>query len=130
MYMGEAPTTFHADGSLVSVMEARTSPQLQAVRRLQAGGGSVRGCETCIHSIEQPAARRPPYFEYDLPGPLSARQQANLDLVRHEFDTGALRLESRPLRYLLYFSWFVSLRGVPRRDFGVETFIQAAFSCS
>ena len=109
MYMGDAPTTFSADGALTSVMDKRNSPQLQAVRRLQAGGVATKGCEACFFSITHPADRRPVYFDYDTQGSITARQQANLDLVRHEFETGAVELRSKPLRYLLYFSWFCNL---------------------
>lgn len=109
MYMGDAPTTFRPDGSLASIMENRNSPQLQAVRRHQAGGARQSGCDGCIHTIDLPPGRRPVYFDYEVIGSLSERQAANLALVRQEVEDGAIELRSAPLRYLLYFSWFCNL---------------------
>lgn len=121
MYLGEAPSTFATDRTVRPLRELWHAPELQAVRRLQAGGEPTTGCGACAHSIEAPASRRLLYFDFHTTDPLTERQQANMALAEREFAAGSLLPESLPLRYLLYFGWFCNLSCIicnqlPNRD--------------
>jgi len=119
-YLGDRLSAFAENGEPRRLDEVRSGKGMEALRAFQAGGPPVDGCGTCPYSIDV-ASQTHFYFDFAVTDPLSERQQANLELVRAEFERGELRPLSKPLRAAFYFSWGCNLAcafcyQVPWRD--------------
>ncbi len=108
-YLGDRLNAVAPNGDLHSLGDIHESAGLEALRDFQSGGPHVDGCGTCPYSIDARPAPQP-YFDFTTTEAyLSERQQANLDLVRSDFQRGETRPTSKPLRAAFYFSWGCNL---------------------
>ena len=120
-FFGPAPATFGADGKVRPLAELWNSPEVMAIRRLQSGGQHTAGCTGCAHSIETAPGQRLPFFEFTSIDPLNGAQRANMERAIRLRQSGALHLDTLPVRYVLFFGWFCNLtcticNQVPHRD--------------